>query len=99
MDMSDCGTIVVKFVSGGCDAVYLYTHHRGDELARIVRQGLRRADPRIPDDYLDGPPRDGRWDDPAYLSRVIFDCMKGDDTRSTTGFAISPYFLDSDYPA
>ena len=37
--------------------VYLYTHWRGTELPEIVRKALTKNQ---------------RWDDPQYLSRIVF---------------------------
>lgn len=62
--------------------IYLYTHWGSQELARDVQTGLRRAD------------TDGRLSDEEYLTRIIFDAMKGDDITGTTGYGISNYAHD-----
>ena len=32
--------------------------------------------------------KEWRWDYPEYLARIIFDCMKGNDTDSETDYGI-----------
>ncbi len=54
--------------------VYLYTHWGAGSLKEDIRIALERGK--------------GRWDDYEYLSRILFDGMKGDDVTSETGFGI-----------
>jgi hypothetical protein len=63
--------------------VYLYTHWRGGDLPEIVRKALGR---RL------------RWDDAAYLARIIFDEMTKGQQGEETGFGISSYIPDNNYP-
>lgn len=56
------------------EGVYLYTHYGSQELPKDVANALDRG-------------RD-RWSDSEYLARVIFDEMKEDDIRGTTGYGI-----------
>jgi hypothetical protein len=53
--------------------VYLYTHRNADVLILRVQEAMAK---------------EWRWDDPEYLARIIFDCMKGDDTESETDYGI-----------
>lgn len=55
------------------ESVYLYTHWRGYELHAIAQEALARKQ---------------RWDDPEYLSRIIFDTMTKGATDRETGFGI-----------
>lgn len=57
--------------------VYLYTHWGGSEMRDSITTGLTRA--------FEGD----RWNDDEYLTRILFDAIKGDDVTSTTGFGIS----------
>jgi hypothetical protein len=75
--------VIVKDEQG--HKVYLYTHWYGSELPRMVRNALKRGR--------------GRWDDPPYLTRIIFSEMIKDDLMDTTGFGISSVEGDGgDYP-
>lgn len=60
--------------------VHLYTHWGGYRVGDALALGLDRG-------------RD-RWDDPEYLTRILFDAMKGDDVTGTTGYGISPVPTD-----
>ncbi len=64
--------------------VYLYTHWGGSELPEAVRVALAKR---------------WRWDDSAYLTRIIFDQMTAGDQGSETGFGIGLHMPDNDgYP-
>lgn len=54
--------------------VYLYTHWTGTELPETVRQALLR---RV------------RWDDTAYLTRIVFDQMTEGQQGRELGYGIS----------
>lgn len=54
--------------------VVLYTHWKGSEIPNRLANALDRSK--------------DRWDDPAYLTRVIFQDVIGND-NSITGFGIS----------
>lgn len=62
----------VKVVDGD-STVFLYTHWSGTELPGILKTALARK---------------VRWDDGAYLTRIIFQEMVGDDTGES-GYGIS----------
>jgi hypothetical protein len=53
--------------------VYLYTHRKADELILRVQEAMAK---------------EWRWDDPEYLARIIFDCMKGNDIDSEMEYGI-----------
>jgi hypothetical protein len=62
--------------------VYLYTHWTGSQVQEITRRALARK---------------VRWDDPAYLTRIIFDELCP--TRGgETGFGISLGLCDNQHP-
>lgn len=68
------------------EAVFLYSHWGGYELPEIVREALGSDAGR------------GRWDDSAYLARIVFDCMVGEDQGEETGFGIATRPPDNEYP-
>ena len=59
----------------GDPKIYLYTHWGEGTLIDDVKRALLRGK--------------SRWDDYEYLTRIIFDEMKGDDVKSETGYGIS----------
>jgi len=68
----------------GEEKVYLYSHWGGEELYKIAHQALQKK---------------WRWNDPAYLARIIFDVMIGDDQGKETSYGIWPKPCDNDgYP-
>lgn len=67
---------------GAQPGVYLYTHWEGSELPQTVVSALQRGRPR--------------WDDDAYLARIIFSEMIRDDIDGETGYGISAYPPDGD---
>lgn len=76
--------IAIKYSTG--DAVYLYGHWLGEENQKIVEDALIHS---------------SRVDDEAYFTRVLFCKMLGDnlqDWRGETGYGISPYMVDNEYP-
>ena len=65
----------IKVLQGhGKDSVYLYTHWGGTELARTLRTALTRKQ---------------RWNDEAYLARIIFCEMVKGAEADETGFGIA----------
>ena len=65
--------------------VFLYTHWGGSNLPETVRVALARRQ---------------RWNDPAYLGRIVFSEMIGDaeTLKLETGFGISATVGDNSYP-
>lgn len=79
--MGDRGNIYVK-QNGGKDAgIYLYGHWSGYQIPVLLRDALKRGEER--------------WGDEQYLTRVIFDGLRGDDD-GLTGFGISTYPCDNE---
>jgi hypothetical protein len=72
--MGDRGNIKIEVE--GYPPLWIYTHWEGSVLPETVRRGLIRGRPR--------------WDDPAYLTRILFDEVTGDD-RGLTGFGVSTF--------
>ncbi|KKL14977.1 hypothetical protein LCGC14_2510200 [marine sediment metagenome] len=61
--------------------VWLYTHWGGSDIKKDLQKALQR--------HL-------RWDDYIYLTRIIFDQMKGNDFGET-GFGISTKMCDNEW--
>lgn len=66
-------------IKQGAKTVYLYTHWGGSELPSVVRAALARQQ---------------RWDDPEYLTRIIFCQMVKRDVDAETGFGIGTQLHD-----
>ena len=66
-------------------AVFLYTHWGGSELPERVRKAL------------DSNAGRGRWGDHAFLARIVFDAMQGNQHGQETGFGISTTPPDNGY--
>jgi hypothetical protein len=62
--------------------IYLYTHWGGAELPLTLQSALRRRQ---------------RWDDDAYLARIIFCEMVKGDEAGETGFGIAPHPQDNQH--
>jgi hypothetical protein len=62
--------------------VYLYTHWGGSELAADVQKALAK---------------NWRWDDGAYLTRIIFDTMTDGSHGQETGFGIATSRCDNEH--
>jgi len=64
--------------------VYLYTHWGGHDLPFVLRKALSKR---------------MRWNDPAYLARIIFCQLVNGHEEQETGFGISTMICDNDcYP-
>lgn len=67
--------------------VYLYTHWSGSDIAKTAKRALARKQ---------------RWNDPAYLARIVFCEMIGHDDvgalQGETGFGISTGLCDNEHP-
>lgn len=79
--MGNRANIVVKGWNDN-EFIYLYTHWEGSETPKNLRDALALNE---------------RWDDSAYLTRIIFQTMLGDD-RGTTGYGISASMGDNGNP-
>jgi len=63
--------------------IYFYTHWKGSQTREIVKKALARKE---------------RWNDDAYLARIIFCELIDGDTDGETGFGISPNECDPENP-
>lgn len=79
--MGDRGSIRIH--EGDGPSVYLYTHWTGSELPHIVRRALA------------SPAGRNRWDDAAYLTRIIFDELTRGEAGGETGYGIWAAPLES----
>lgn len=81
--MGDRASILVK-EDNEDKGVFLYTHWAGHILPKTLKEALIRG-------------RD-RWDDPSYLTRIIFcEMVKGKELE-TTSYGISTRETDGSYP-
>ena len=71
--MGDRGNIILNYKENG--KIYFYSHWTGSNLGEILKSALIRGK--------------DRWDDDAYLSRIIFCEMIKDYVLDDTGFGIS----------
>jgi len=79
--MGDRGNITIRQWNSE-DRVYLYTHWGGSEIGSTLQNALKRQ---------------WRWSDPAYLARIIFDEMTGDDHGQEGGFGIATSAPDNEH--
>lgn len=63
--------------------VFLYTHWGGYELPQVVQSALMREE---------------RWDDSAYLARIVFSEMIKNEIDGETGYGISSVMTDNSNP-
>ena len=81
--MGDRSNVVVQDRSKK-ERVYLYMHWGGTDYINILATALNRAK--------------DRWDDAAYIARVIFCDMIRGSLDTTTGYGISTKLCDNEYP-
>jgi len=79
--MGDRANVFVKQEQSG---VYLYTHWSGTELPATLQAALNSPQGR------------GRWNDAAYLTRIIFCQMVKGDEDGGTGYGISVFTPDGE---
>lgn len=63
--------------------LFMYTHWRGSEIKTVLQTALMRGKER--------------WDDPQYLSRIIFDTLKEGCVDEITGFGLSTALCDNEH--
>lgn len=80
--MGDRGNIVMRYNSDPKQDVYFYTHWSGSQIPRILQTALGR---RL------------RWDDPAYLARIIFCTLVKGREGEETGFGIATTPCDNEH--
>lgn len=81
--MGDRGNIIIRMPDNEGQVV-LYSHVDGHDLPSILQQALQRGK--------------GRWDDPPYLSRIIFSTMIAANPEGLTGYGISTVVYDNEHP-
>lgn len=64
-------------------SIYLYTHWNGSGLPLTLKNALSR---------------EKRWDDEAYLTRIIFCEMVKGEEQGETGYGISLQIQDNEHP-
>lgn len=64
-------------------AVYFYTHWNAKEVPETVQKALAKR---------------WRWTDGAYLARIVYDTLVGEDFGSETGYGISSHIGDNGHP-
>lgn len=79
--MGDRGNIRIEQGSEVGD-VWLYSHWGGSDLAEELQRALARG---------------LRWDDPAYLARIVFDAMTEGQVGEATGYGISTWAQDNEH--
>ena len=65
-----------------CNGIYMYTHWGGSKLPAVVQTALERGK--------------SRWNDEAYLNRIIFSEMIVNDVEGSTGYGLSLEVQDGD---
>lgn len=89
--MGDRGNIAVLQEDG--KQVWLYSHWGGSQLKQNIKDGLILAS----DKQAKYP--QSRWDDEAYLTKIIFCVAIGKENfDKLTGFGISTRLADNSYP-
>ncbi len=81
--MGDRGNIVVKQSKKKDDCIFLYTHWTGGDLPEILQKALARSN--------------DRWEDPQYLTRIIFCDMVQGAERDTAGYGIGTCLADNEH--
>jgi hypothetical protein len=76
--MGDRANVFVQEDAEG-NGIYLYTHWSGSELPETVRVSLEKK---------------WRWNDSAYLARIVFCEMVSGNERGETGYGISTAMPD-----
>ena len=69
-------------LANGRERIYLYSHWGGSKLPHVLQNVLSRR---------------ARWDDDAYLTRMIFCAMVKGDEESETGYGISTSPPDNEH--
>ena len=80
--MGDRSNIVIQEHTG--NRIYLYGHWMGEDAIKIVADVLSQRE---------------RWNDAPYLARMLFNKMtEASPNDSSTGYGISTYLCDNEYP-
>jgi hypothetical protein len=70
-------------VRGHGSEVFLYTHWHGYDVPELARRALAKR---------------WRWNDPQYLTRIVFDTMTEGQSGEETGFGITSVLCDNGHP-
>jgi hypothetical protein len=81
--MGDRGNIHVYSLENP-QGMYFYTHWDGPSLPRVLQAALERGR--------------SRWDDEAYLNRIIFSEMIQNHVLDTTGYGLATCEQDQNHP-
>ena len=84
--MGDRGNIYVKqhpAPGAASGGIFIYSHWSGFRLPELLQDALKKGE--------------SRWDDEPYLTRIIAQGIFGDDD-GITGYGITTYLTDNDYP-
>ncbi len=84
--MGDRGNICIEYSrvkDSEARRIWFYTHWRGDEMPKLVRNAMAKK---------------WRWMDEGYLARIIFETLTLGDRDVETGFAITPEPYDTPHP-
>ena len=73
----------IRLVYSDGNEIFLYTHWGAYQMPHQLRDVLARRE---------------RWDDEAYLARMIFSRIVKDDVDGESGFGIAPYEIDPENP-
>lgn len=83
--MGDRGNIIIEPNGSTFTApLYMYTHWRGSGIQQILQSALKRGK--------------GRWNDPSYLARIIFNELTKGCEMEETGFGLSNSLGDNEHP-
>lgn len=74
----------IKIVEPWEGEIYFFSHWKGENLIVDLHRALTRGK--------------DRWYDPEYLNRIIFCDVVRNDEQGLTGYGLSTYLMDSDYP-
>jgi len=82
--MGDRANIYIKQEGRKDEGIYLYTRSGGSGLPFVLQGALKRGE--------------SRWNDESYLARIIFCEMIQTRVMDETGYGISIYPPDNEYP-
>lgn len=85
--MGDRGNICINYNNAyGQESkyppIYFYGHWSGTEMPFVLQRALKKH---------------RRWNDPAYLARIIFNELTAGYEKEETGYGIAPYICDNEH--
>lgn len=81
--MGDRGNIAIRQSGDPERMIFLYTHWGGSECPAVLQRALAKR---------------WRWNDEAYLTRIVFDELAAGDSGNETGYGISTMISDNEHP-